>query len=160
MIKIILLLLLSHSCAFYLHHGTLHKSKQLITSLEAVEPSFKRSHLSLKEQSKDTDIEATSTSSRTSKQEDTAISKTVHYPTEGGMYDISEGPGLHLINVDHDRLHDLEEMKSVNVYEVKVDAVTVTFASFASLAMVLLLLAFSDEGILLNFVARVLNYFK
>ena len=88
------------------------------------------------------------------------MSKNVHYPTEGGMYDISEGPGHHLINVDHDKLHDVEEMKSVNVHEVKVDAVTVTFASFASLALVLFLLAFSDEGDLGNFIARVQNYFK
>ena len=76
----------------------------------------------------------------------------LHYPTAGGMYDISEGPGHHLINVDHDKLTDLGD-KSVSVHEMKLDAVTVTFLSFTLLALFLFVFAFSDGGGLDNLIA-------
>lgn len=68
----------------------------------------------------------------------------LHYPTAGGMYDISEGPGHHLINVNHDKLEDVEKLKkqSVNVHEVEVDAATITMICFGTLALFLLFSGF------------------
>eukprot|EP01083_Nonionella_stella_P037319 101724_1 len=58
-----------------------------------------------------------------------------HYLTEGGMYDISEGPEHHLINVNHEQLENLSH-KSENVFEVKkLDVLTVTIAVFVWLAL-------------------------
>ena len=89
--------------------------------------------------------------------ESLSSSSHLHYPTAGGMYDISEGPGHHLINVDHDKLDDLGD-KSVNVHEVQLDAVTVTFLSFAFLALSFFVFAFSAAGGLNNAIARIQNF--
>ncbi len=97
-------------------------------------------------------IESLSSSSSSS-----SSSSHLHYPTAGGMYDISEGPGHHLINVDHDKLDDLGD-KSVNVHEVQLDAVTVTFLSFAFLALSFFVFAFSAAGGLNNAIARIQNF--
>jgi hypothetical protein len=59
-----------------------------------------------------------------------------HYPTEGKMFDIDKGPDHHLIEVDHKDLENLGD-KSVQVHEVKVDAVSITLATFGILALLL-----------------------
>ncbi len=81
----------------------------------------------------------------------------LHYPTAGGIFDISRGPDHHLINVDHDKLDDLGD-KSVNVHEMKLDAVTVTVASFGFLALCFFVFVFMDGGGgLSNLIARIHN---
>jgi len=64
-----------------------------------------------------------------------------HYPTEGGMFDINKGPSHHLIEVAPEDLVALGD-KSVEVHELKVDAATLTFASFGAMALFLFVLAF------------------
>lgn len=81
----------------------------------------------------------------------------LHYPTAGGIFDISRGPDHHLINVDHDKLNDLGD-KSVNVHEMKLDAVTVTVATFGFLALCFFVFVFMDGGGgLSNLIARIQN---
>jgi len=59
-----------------------------------------------------------------------------HYPTEGGMFDISKGPSHHLIDVDPENIEALGD-NSVEVHEMKVDASTLTFAFFGFMAFFL-----------------------
>lgn len=60
------------------------------------------------------------------------------------MFDIDKGPGHHLIDVDHKDLEDLGD-KSVEVHEVKVDATTLTLASFGFLALFLFVVPFINQ---------------
>ena len=64
-----------------------------------------------------------------------------HYPTEGGMFDINKGPAHHLIDVAPEDLEALGD-KSVEVHEMKVDAATLTFASFGVMVLFLFVFAF------------------
>jgi hypothetical protein len=89
-------------------------------------------------------------------QQDILGTKNEHYLTAGGMYEISSGPDHHLINVDHEQLDSLGD-KSVNVHELKLDAVTVTFVTFAFGALCLFGFAFIDGELVSNVVARVQN---
>jgi len=83
----------------------------------------------------------------------------LHYPTAGGMFDVSVGPSHHLVGVDHEKLKDLENKPpSVNVHEVKVDAVTVTFFSFA-LALCVFILAMDETGLMGSYIAKIQNTF-
>ena len=75
------------------------------------------------------------------------------------MYDISKGSDHHLIDVDHNKLDDLGD-KSVNVHELQLDAITVTFFSFAFFSIFLFILAFVDYSDMINLVARVQNSFN
>lgn len=78
----------------------------------------------------------------------------VHYPSAGSMFDITQGPGHHLINVDHNKLDDMGD-KTVNVNEMKLDAVTVTFFSFTFLALCVFVFVFVDGGV--GLIARFQN---
>lgn len=70
------------------------------------------------------------------------------------MFDITQGPGHHLINVDHNKLDDMGD-KTVNVNEMKLDAVTVTFFSFTFLALCVFVFVFGDGGV--GLIARFQN---
>lgn len=154
-----LLLLLTPCKSFYLNNLNTVATNVTSSRKSLMSTAFVSSYLTLKEQSNDSDIQTTKT---TAEEEEEAVPNALdNYPTAGGMYDISEGPGHHLINVDHDKLHDLEEIKSVNVHEVEVDAVTVTFVSFITVALFLITLAFVEDGNkegLNSLIARIQNF--
>lgn len=76
------------------------------------------------------------------KLQDATTGKTKMYATEGGMFDITQGPGHHLIDVAPEDLQAFEQEKSVEVHEMKVDASTLTVVSFGFLAFFLFVLPF------------------
>ncbi len=84
-------------------------------------------------------------SSSSSTDPDSSSQRKKHYPSEGKMFDIEKGPDHHLIEVDHKDIENLGD-KSVNVHEMKLDAVDITVASFAFLAFVLFYVAFFVRG--------------
>ena len=74
--------------------------------------------------------------------QDATTGNTNIYATEGSMFDITQGPGHHLIDVAPKDLQSFEEEKSVKVHEMKVDASTLTVVSFGFLAFLLFVLPF------------------
>jgi hypothetical protein len=66
------------------------------------------------------------------------------YPTEGAMFDIEKGPDHHLIEVDK---KDLKKVRgpAVNVHEMKLDAVTITFLSFLLLGILVIVVPFVQD---------------
>ncbi len=151
--KIAILLLISSSCyTFSINANKPHKASNQLFKPGGI---FRSSHTIILNEQKSKDSLSSDTSPTSTPIGDTrSKSQNMHYPTSGGMYDISEGPGHHLINVDHDKLDNLEERQSVNVHEVELDAATVTLVSFGTLALILFVLAFTEEGGLFSLVER------
>ena len=68
------------------------------------------------------------------------------YPSEGTEFDVESGPDHHLIDVDHQKLDQLDHL--VEVHEVKVDAMNVMALAFLSLSFFLFVMAnMSDIGV-------------
>ena len=88
------------------------------------------------------------------------------------MYTVSRGPEEwdaeghphhHLVDADHDKLHDLTDhpvsQLNVNVHEMQLDAVTITAFCFAAIAINFMVFTHMDTG-LDGFVASLQNIFR
>ena len=79
---------------------------------------------------------------QTTKVDDSEANK--KYPSEGTMFDIEKGPDHHLIEVDK---KDLKKVRGppVNVHEMKLDAVTITFLSFLLLGILVIVVPYVQD---------------
>ena len=71
-----------------------------------------------------------------------SLEKHPQYESEGSIFDITSGPGHHLIDVDSEKLKEVLVEKSVNVNEITVDPISITAVTFLTLALLIFVIVF------------------
>ena len=85
------------------------------------------------------------------------LEKHPHYESEGSIFDITSGPGHHLIDVDSEKLKEVLVEKSVNVNEITVDPISITAVTFLTLALLIFVIVFFDDMGLSSLIANIQN---